>query len=253
MLRHRLEGRAQDALLDALEHHAVVHPAQAALDVRERGARMAAPGRRHERVPERRPRVDGDGAEPEIAERVVERGLHAADASTFGWTKSVAFSVPQTRSFANAVASLRNSAGSSLADGDLAQDRAERLGAEVLLALVVRVETEHERPRQRVLAGGADLSHVGVAGRQRLEALRRARVVRLARGNGLAERRASFLMKASRRAQPFGRDEHLGGVAVERRVVGDHARRVLGHARELGVGVRAGQRRSPGSRSRARS
>ena len=125
-----------------------------------------------------------------------------------------------------------------LRDRDLAQDRAKRLRAEVLLAAIGGIQPQNERPWQGVFARGPDLSHVGVTGRQRLVALRCTRVVGLSRGNR-GKDVGQLLDERVAQRPALRQNEELGRVAVEGRVVRDHPRRVLGHARELGVGVRA--------------
>src|ERR1700719_1529683 len=123
----------------------------------------------------------------------------AGSRSVRGWTITTALSVPQSLSLAHAVAA---------------------------------VEAEHQRPRQLVLAGLAQL--LAAAADEPLEALERARIVRLAGRHPLEDPAHLAEQRLALRPGPGG-DQHLGRVAVARGVVGDHRRQVLRHEVELAL------------------
>src|SRR5262250_1972727 len=70
-----LERRTQDALLDSLEHEAVVHPPLSALDVVQGRAWVGAPWRRPERKPRRGPSIERDASVVQLIDRFFHRLL----------------------------------------------------------------------------------------------------------------------------------------------------------------------------------
>src|SRR5262249_62281750 len=100
-------------------------------------------------------------------------------------------------------------------DARLADDPAERLGAEQRLALVPRVEPRHQRPLQLLVAALPETLRLRVSGEQRAIAVECAGIVYAPGRRGGGPLRGQ--VREARPLRPaLRRDEHLRRVAVER-------------------------------------
>ncbi len=264
-----MSGARRRVFLDLREHRCVVHEAEPALDVGERRARVAPPGRDDGHVRSGGRLVHRDHAVPKLEQRAVERGpdggvLLAHRVRHDRRAKAAARSLVLA---ASGSAASRNSTGSPRADLDDGEHAAERLGREQRLGGVRRGEPGDQRPgsspgpgapmRATPHGSGTSAEALEALGLDRRAPGRERGVPRLGLRVGGAPRRHGGERAAQHpeeqrplREAP-GQHEDARGMAAVRRAAHDLAREAPRLEPELVAAVEPRASRGPGWRRRA--
>src|SRR5262249_16307204 len=185
------------------------------------------------------PAVDGDAAITKIADRLLQRGLDLRVAQRLGVDDHAGAKGSPDMLVDEVHGCLEESDRVAAADRGLRKNGAPRFLVENRILGEARVYVPNQTVGNLARPGGPNLPKLPSAGSELIPALGRSRVVGLT-NRALAKTLGDQIKQCFPFIPAFGGHHQLGRVAVERRVVADHARDVLRLETQLVGTIRAG-------------